>query len=167
MSAGMQRLIWTDLEERELSGKAKLSIFQLVDIPTFTCGRKLWVLSERMRSRYEQAGTVPSEGWRVKQLLLHIERSQLLWQGHSVRMLPGQLPLVLFQANPTGREPWNRPRTHWRDYRSHLVWKRFVIPQQKLESTFGGGILGLKNLDVMNTKHSELLKQRSRTDVWL
>ncbi len=31
-------------------------------------------------------------------------------------------------GGPTGRRPWGRPRTCWRDYISHLVWECLGIP---------------------------------------
>lgn len=54
-------------------------------------------------------------------LLLHFERNQ-------IRMPPGRLPLEVFQAHPTGRRPWRRPRTQWRDYISHLACECLGIP---------------------------------------
>uniref|UniRef100_A0A8C2WVQ0 FERM and PDZ domain containing 1 n=1 Tax=Cyclopterus lumpus TaxID=8103 RepID=A0A8C2WVQ0_CYCLU len=38
----------------------------------------------------------------VESLLLRVERSQLRWFGHLVRMPPGRLPLEVFRARPTG-----------------------------------------------------------------
>ena len=39
----------------------------------------------------------------VEPLLLRVERSQLRWFGHLIRMPPTHLPLEVFQAHPTGR----------------------------------------------------------------
>ncbi|KAJ7998063.1 hypothetical protein DPEC_G00218650 [Dallia pectoralis] len=68
----------------------------------------------------------------VEPLLLCIERSQLRWFGHLVRMPPGRLPREVFQARPAGRRPRGRPRTRWRDYISTLAWERLGIPQSEL-----------------------------------
>ncbi|KAJ7991217.1 hypothetical protein DPEC_G00295030 [Dallia pectoralis] len=65
-------------------------------------------------------------------LLLCVERSQLRWFGHLVRMPPGRLPREVFQARPAGRRPRGRPRTRWRDYISTLAWERLGIPQSEL-----------------------------------
>ncbi len=81
----------------------------------------------------------------VEPLLLLIERSQLRWFGHLVRMPPGHRPLEVFQAQLTGRRPWGRPRTRWRDYISHLG-----IPPEELENIAG-------ERDVWNTQFSLLL----------
>lgn len=43
--------------------------------------------------------------------------------------------LEVFQARPAGRRPRGGPRTHWRDYRCHLVWERLWISQEELENT--------------------------------
>jgi len=73
----------------------------------------------------------------VNPLLLRVERSQLRWFGHLIRMPSGRLPLEVFRARPTGRRPRGRPRTHWRDYISRLAWERLGIPQEELESVAG------------------------------
>ncbi|PWA15275.1 hypothetical protein CCH79_00008546 [Gambusia affinis] len=54
-------------------------------------------LRDRVRS------SVIREGLRVEPLLLHVERGQLRWLGHLVRMPPGCLPGEVFRARPTGR----------------------------------------------------------------
>ncbi|KAI3373216.1 hypothetical protein L3Q82_006378 [Scortum barcoo] len=48
------------------------------------------------------------------------------------------LPREVFQACPTGRRPWGRPRTHcWRDYVSRLAWERLGVPLEELEEVSG------------------------------
>ncbi|KAK5925540.1 hypothetical protein CgunFtcFv8_018055 [Champsocephalus gunnari] len=76
--------------------------------------------------------SVIREGLGVEPLLLRVERSQLRWFGHLVRMPPGRLPREVFQAHPAGRRPRGRPRTRWRDYISSLAWERLGIPQSEL-----------------------------------
>ena len=39
--------------KKELSQKAKLSIYRSIYIPTLTYGHELWVVTERMRSRIQ------------------------------------------------------------------------------------------------------------------
>jgi len=73
----------------------------------------------------------------VELLLLHIERRQLRWFGHLIRMPPGCLPLEVSRARLTGRRPRGRPRTRWRDYISHLAWEHLGVPQEELESVAG------------------------------
>ncbi len=45
----MQALHPTVMVKKELSRKAKLSIYQSIYIPTLTYGHELWVMNERMR----------------------------------------------------------------------------------------------------------------------
>ncbi|KAK0133852.1 Non-ous end-joining factor 1 [Merluccius polli] len=67
-------------------------------------------LRDRVRS------SVIREELGVDPLLLRVERSQMRWLGHLVRMPPGRLPGEVFRARPTGRRARGRPRTRWRDY---------------------------------------------------
>ncbi|KAK3554499.1 hypothetical protein QTP70_024405, partial [Hemibagrus guttatus] len=41
--------------KKELSRKAKLSIYQSVYVPTLTYGHELWVMTKRIRSRIQAA----------------------------------------------------------------------------------------------------------------
>ncbi|TWW53713.1 R2DM Retrovirus-related Pol polyprotein from type II retrotransposable element, partial [Takifugu flavidus] len=70
-------------------------------------------------------------------LLLRVERSQMGWLGHLVRMPPGRLPGEVFRACPSGKRPPGRPRTRWRDYVSRLAWERLGIPPDELEEVAG------------------------------
>ncbi|KAF7648618.1 hypothetical protein LDENG_00154150 [Lucifuga dentata] len=148
-------LYWTVVVKRELSQKARLSIYQSVYVPILICGHKLWVVTERIRSQIQVVEIrflhrVPGltlrdrvrnsdiqEGLGVELLLLHIERSQLRWFRHLIRMPPARLPREVFQARPTGKRPRGRPRTRWRDYISRLIWESLGIPQKELEGLTG------------------------------
>ena len=127
--AVLQSLYRTVVTKRELSRKAKLSIYRSVFIPTLIYGHERWVMTERTRSRIQAAemsflrrvagvslrdrvrSSVIRERLGVESLLLCVERSQLRWFGHLVRMPPGRLPREVFQACPAGRRPRGRPRT--------------------------------------------------------
>jgi len=148
-------LYWSVFEKRELSRKAKLSIYWSVYVPILTYGHDLWVVTKRTRSQIQVAemsflrrvaGLSLRDRVRssdimrelgVEPLLLRIERSQLRWFGHLIRMPPGRLPLEVFQARPTGRRPRGRPRTRWRDYISWLACERLGIPQNELGNVAG------------------------------
>ncbi|KAK3561342.1 hypothetical protein QTP86_030646 [Hemibagrus guttatus] len=134
--------------KKELSRKAKLLIYQSIYVPTLNYGHELWVMTERVRSRIQAAemsflrrvagrslrdrvrSSVTREELGVELLLLHIERGQLRWLGF------GCLREV-FWACPTGKRPWGRPRTHWRDYVSRLAWERLGVPPEELEEVSG------------------------------
>jgi len=154
-AAVKQALYRSVLVKRELSRKAKFSIYWSVYVPTLTYDHELWIVTERTRLRKQAAkisffrrlarlslrDRVQSSDIRrelgVEPLLLCIERSQLRWFGHLIRMPPGRLPLEVFQTRPTGRRPRGRPRTRWRDYISRLACERLGIPQNELKNFAG------------------------------
>ncbi|TWW77428.1 hypothetical protein D4764_12G0008180 [Takifugu flavidus] len=133
-SAVMRTLHRSVVVKRELSRKAKLSIYRPIFVPTLTYGHELWVMTERTSSRVQAAkisflrrvaglslrdrvrSSAIQEELVVEPLLLRVERSQMGWLGHLVRMPPGRLPGEVFRACPSGRRPPGRPRTCWRDY---------------------------------------------------
>ena len=87
-------------------------------------------LRDRVRS------SVIREGLGVEPLLLRIERSQMRWLEHLVKMPPGH-PGEVFRARPTGRRPRGRPRTRWKDYVSRLAWEHLGVPLEELEEVAG------------------------------
>uniref|UniRef100_A0A8C6KHS8 Reverse transcriptase domain-containing protein n=1 Tax=Nothobranchius furzeri TaxID=105023 RepID=A0A8C6KHS8_NOTFU len=154
-SVVMRALYQSVVVKRELSQKAKLSIYRSIYVPTLTYGCELWVVNERMRLRIQATkmsflqrvaglslrdrvrSSVIREGLGVDPLLLHIERSQLRWLGHLVKMPPGRLPGEVFRARPTGRRPKGRPRTRRRDYVSHLAREHLEISPEELAQVAG------------------------------
>lgn len=83
-----------------------------------------------LRDRVRSSATRERLG--VEPLLLRLERSQLRWFGHLVRMPPERLPREVLEARPTGRRPRGRPRTRWRDYIDSLALERLGIPQEEV-----------------------------------
>ncbi|TWW70932.1 hypothetical protein D4764_17G0004150 [Takifugu flavidus] len=96
-SAVMRTLHRYVVVKRELSQKAKLSIYRLILVPTLTYGHELWVMTERTRSRGQVAeisflrrvaglslrdrvrSSAIREDLGVEPLLLRVERSQTRW----------------------------------------------------------------------------------------
>ncbi|KAK3542555.1 hypothetical protein QTP86_029613, partial [Hemibagrus guttatus] len=154
-AAVMQSMYRSVVVKKELSRKAKLSIYQSIYVPTLTYGHELWVMTERVRSRIQVAemsflrrvagsslrdrvrSSVTQEGLGVEPLLLHIERGQLRWLRHLFWMPPGRLPGEVFRACPTGKRPRGKPRTRWRDYVSQLAWECLGVPPEELEKVSG------------------------------
>ncbi|TWW77398.1 R2DM Retrovirus-related Pol polyprotein from type II retrotransposable element [Takifugu flavidus] len=120
-STVMRTLHRSVVVKRELSRKAKLSIYRSIFVPTLTYGHELWVMTERTRSRVQAAEM--SFLRRVAGLSLRD------------RDAPGRLPGEVFRACPSGRRPPGRPRTRWRDYVSRLAWERLGIPPDELEES--------------------------------
>ncbi|KAK3512930.1 hypothetical protein QTP70_029086, partial [Hemibagrus guttatus] len=154
-AAVMRSMYRSVVVKKELSRKAKLSIYQSIYVPTLTYGHELWVMTERVRSRIPAAemsflrrvagcslrdrvrSSVTWEELGVEPLLLHIERGHLRWLGHLFRMPPGRLPGEVLRACPTGKRPRGRPRTRWRDYVSRLAWEHLGVPLEELEEVSG------------------------------
>ncbi|KAK3507851.1 hypothetical protein QTP70_001422 [Hemibagrus guttatus] len=154
-AAVMRSMYRSVVVKKELSRKAKLSIYQSIYVSTLTYGHELWVITERVRSRIQAAemsflcrvagrslrdrvrSFVTREELGVEPLLLHIKRGQLRWLGHLFRMPPGRLPGEVFRACPTGKRPRGRPRTCWRDYVSRLAWEHLGVSPEELEEISG------------------------------
>ena len=149
--AVLQSLNRTVVKKKELSRKAKLSVFRAIFVPTLTYGHEVWVMTESIRSRVQAAemgflrrvagislrdrvrSSITRERLGVEPLLLHLERSQLRWFGHLVWMPPERLPRKVLDARPTGRRPRGRPKTRWKDYISRLAWERLGILPEGVE----------------------------------
>ncbi|KAK3548671.1 hypothetical protein QTP70_016417, partial [Hemibagrus guttatus] len=120
-AAEMRSMYRSVVVKKELSRKAKLSIYQSIYVPTLTYGHELWVMTEKVRSRIQAAemsflrrvaghslrdrvrSAVTQEELGVEPLLLHIERGQLRWLGHLFRMPPGCLPGEVFREEALGK----------------------------------------------------------------
>ena len=148
----MRALHYSVVMKRELSKKAKLSIFKVVFVPILTYGYESWVMTERVRSQVQASemrflrkidgvtlfNKVRSSEIRkslnIEPLLLRIERSQLRWFGHVSRMPQEGLPKQALLAKANGRRPVGRPRTRWTDYIEDLGWNRLgLYPIEMME----------------------------------
>ena len=148
----MRVLHYSVVMKRELSKKAKLSIFKAVFVPIFTYGHGSWVMTKRMRSQVQASemrflrriervtlfNKVRSSKIRkslnIEPLLLRIEKSQLRWFGHVSRMPQERLPKQALHAKANGRRPVGRPRTRWTDYIEGLGWDRLGLrPSEMME----------------------------------
>ncbi|KAK7919109.1 hypothetical protein WMY93_010393 [Mugilogobius chulae] len=98
VSAVMRSLYRATVVKKELSRKAKLSIYRSIYVPTLTYGHIQSVEMSFLRRvagrslRDRVRSSVTQEELGVESLLLHVERSQLRWLGHLFRMPPGVSP---------------------------------------------------------------------------
>ena len=148
----MRALHYSIVMKRELSKKAKLSIFKADFVPILTYGHESWRMTERGRSQMQASkmrflqkiegvtlfNKVRSSEIRkslnIEPLLLRIKRSQLRWFGHVSRMPPERLPKQALLAKANGRRPLRRPRTRWADCIEDLGWNRLKIhPSEMME----------------------------------
>ena len=130
----------------------KLSVFKSVYIPILTYCHETWVMTERTRSRIQAAemrflrgvagvtrldrirNTSIRDSLGVEPLLLQIERSQLRWYGHVVRMPHQRLAKQVLLSKPRGKRRVGRPRTRWMDNIQALGEERLGIPPEELVS---------------------------------
>ncbi len=129
--------------------KTKLTICWSIFVPSLTYGHEEWVMTKRMRLWIQVAemgllrrvasislrdkvrSSVICKKLRVEPLLLCIQRSQLRWFRHLVRMPSSCLPREVFQVRPAGSRPRGKLRSQWRDYISTLAWEHLGIPQSE------------------------------------
>ena len=149
-SAVLRSLYRSVVTKTELSLRTKLTIFRSIYRPTLTYGHELWVVTERVRSRVQAAemrflrraagltrwdrvrSSVIRKSLEIEPLLLHIEKSQLRWLGHVLRMplksrrlnRPQRLVHQVFEASPGETRPVGRPRTSWHKYIEQLCEER-------------------------------------------
>ncbi|KAK0135722.1 hypothetical protein N1851_028399 [Merluccius polli] len=81
-------------------------------------------LRDRVRS------SVIREELGVDPLLLRVERSQMRWLGHLVRMPPGRLPGHVPLVGDPGEDPGHAGETM-------SLWERLGIPQEELDEVAG------------------------------
>ena len=130
-SAVMRALHYSVVMKRELSKKAKLSIFKAVFVPILTYGHESWVMTERVRSLVQASemrflqkiegvtlfnkvcSSEIQKSFKIEPLLLRIERSQLRWFGRESRMHLERLLKQALLAKANGRRPVGRPKTRW------------------------------------------------------
>ena len=151
-SAVLRALHYSVVMKRELSKKAKLSIFKAVFVPILTYGHEYWVMTERVRSQVQASeikfsrrieevtlfNKVRSSEIRkslnIKLLLLRIERSQLSWFGHASRMPQERLPKQVLLAKANGKRPNERLKIRMTNYSKDLGWNRLgLIPSEMMD----------------------------------
>lgn len=106
VSAVMHSLHWTVVVKKELSGQAKLLIYQSIYNPPLTCHHDLchdqkagsWIQGVKMSIFHRVAvcslrdrvrSSVTWEELGVEPLLFHVKRNQLRWLDHLLRLPPG------------------------------------------------------------------------------
>ena len=130
----------------KLSREAKLAVFRSLFKATLTYGQQSWILTERTRSRVQAAemrflrrivGVTRMDRIRntdirlelgVEPLLLSVEKTQLRWFGHVLRMDAERVARQICFAVPDGRRPVGRPRTRWKDQLIELCGRMEVAP---------------------------------------
>ena len=148
--AAMRALHYSVIMKRELSKKAKLSIFRTVFVPILTYVHESWVMTQRVRSQGQASemrflrkiegvtlfNKVRSSEIRkslnIEPLLLRIERFHLKWFDHVRRMPQERLPKQALLPKANRRRPVERSRNRWTDYITDLGWNRLGLYASKV-----------------------------------
>ena len=140
-SAVMRALHYSVVMKRELSKKAKLSIFIAVFVPILTYGHESWVMTERMRSQ-AQASEMRFlrriEGVTLFNKVRSSKFENLLTSSRYFSELKDLsldgLAMLNLHAKANGRRPVGRPGTRWIDYIEDLGWNRLGLrPSEMME----------------------------------
>ena len=128
----MRALQYSVVLKRELSKKAKLSVFKTIYVPILTYGHESWVMTEKVRSQVQASemrflrriegvtlldkvrSSEIRKSLNVDPLLFRIKRSQLRWYGHVSRMSQERIPKQVLLARMVGRRPLaNQEQDGW------------------------------------------------------
>ena len=171
-SAVVRALQHSVVMKRELSKKAKLSVFKTVFVPILTYGHESWVMTERVRSQVQASemrflrkikgvtlldkvrSSEIRKSLNIEPLLLRIERSQLRWFGHMNRMPEERLPKQVLLARETGKRPVGRPRTRWQNYVEDLGWNRLGLCPSEMKEVVEDRDLWRLNLELLPSRPS-------------
>ena len=144
----MRALHYSVAMKRELSKKAKLSIFKAVFVPILTYSHESWVITERVQASemrflrriegvtlFNKMGSSEiQKSLNIEPLPLRTERSQLRRFGHVSRMPQERLPKQALLAKANGRRPVARPRTRCTDDIENLGWNGLGLrPSEVME----------------------------------
>lgn len=123
----------TFIGKKEVTTKTKLSVYNTVFKPILTYGSESWILTNQMKSRIQatemkylrrvkgitRRDRVRNEAIRkdlkVEPVVKTIERQQLKWLGHLVRMGEERQPKRVWQARAAQKRTRGRPRKTWND----------------------------------------------------
>ena len=139
LASAVMRELGTMAGNAWLSMEAQVTIYNSLFKSVLTYGHESWILTERIRSRVQAAemrflrrivgvsridqirNSRIREAIAIESLLLQVERSQLQWLGHVLRMPNCRLVKQVFDAVPDGQRPVGRPRTRWIDQMDALL----------------------------------------------
>ena len=127
------RTLYPLMREKLIPMQVKITIYKTILRPVLTYGSETWTLTERLKSKIQAAemrvlriikgvtrcDKIRNEEIRreleIEPILEYVERSQLRWFGHVMRMNEQQYPVKYYQWQPQGKRPTGRPRKRWRD----------------------------------------------------
>lgn len=121
------------IRKKEISVKTKMSVFNTVFRPILTYGSESWILSRQQKSKIQAVemkylravkgvtrrdrirNEVIREELSIEPTLKFIERQQLKWFGHMVRMGQERQVKTIWQTRTARKRSRGRPRKKWDD----------------------------------------------------
>ena len=169
-SAVMRALHYSVVMKRELSKKAKLSVFRSIFVPILTYGHESWIMTDRIRSQVQASemrflrrierltlfdkvrSSEIRQSLNVEPVLLRIERSQLRWFGHVSRMPQERLPKQALEAQLNTKRPVGRPRRRWSEQIEDLAWNRLGLRPNELKAVVEDRGVWRLNLELLTPR---------------
>ena len=90
------------------------------------------------------------EALKIEPVTLFVERSQLRWLGHVLRMSEDGLPKRVLEASLEGRRPVGRPRQRWEKQAEELCKTKLWLEWDEVLETAQDRPLWRRYLDAMN-----------------
>ena len=121
------------LKEREIPREVKKTIYTTILRPILTFGSEAWKMTKRSESKITAAemrclrmikGVTRMDRVRntdirmelgVESVVEVVQRGQLRWYGHVMRMEEHRYPARFLRWTPVGRRPRGRPRKRWKE----------------------------------------------------
>ena len=144
-------LLYPLLKDRHVPRKVKKIIYKTILRPILTYGCECWTLTSKTRSKIQAAemrvlriikGVTRRDRMRnedirkelyIDSILIFVERAQLRWYGHVMRMEENRTPNRWLNWRPRGRRPLGRPRKRWCDNINEALRNRGSSLQQVLQ----------------------------------
>lgn len=132
------------LTKREVSRHTKISVYKSIFVPILTFGSESWVLSKKLKSKVQSIAmkflrtilgitridrirnTTVREELGVESVLSAIEKAQLRWYGHLLRMKEDRPTRNIWEAKMQGRRVKGRPMKTWDKNIEDLLRERGV-----------------------------------------
>lgn len=121
------------LKEKSIPKDVKICIYSTILCPVLMYGSETWTLTKKIKSKIQAAemrilrlihGVTRRDRIRnddiraalkVTSILSDIEKSQLRWFGHVIRMQDSRDVKRMFDWKPDNKRPLGRPRKRWKD----------------------------------------------------
>jgi len=121
------------LKERKIPKDVKTCIYTIILRPVLLYGSETWTLTQKLKSKIQATemrvlrliygvtkrdkirNDTIRESLKVESILSVIERNQLCWYGHVLRMDPSRDTKRMYDWKPSKTRPPGRPRKRWED----------------------------------------------------